>query len=100
MFQETLLPNSFGEDLIHLFLVVLSVVVLTISALAYFRKGGARYLSLLLAFTFLTLSQVITLVEVLFLSQGLILLPFVGLHLTHLLDFLMLSSFVLALIKN
>lgn len=51
-----------------------------------------------LAFTFLALSQVVELVETLFLSNQLIFIPLTGIHLSHFLDFLILSSFSMALL--
>jgi uncharacterized membrane protein len=51
-----------------------------------------------LAFTFLTLSQIVELAETLFLSNELVYIPLTGIHLSHFLDFLMLSSFGMALL--
>jgi len=81
-------------------LVAFSFLVLSISILAYGERRSTRYLSLSLAFTFLTLSQIVELVETLFLSSQLILIPATGIHLSHFFDFLMLSSFSLALLTR
>lgn len=90
---------NIGEDLIHGVLVASSLVLWMIAARAYARKHDSRYLFLLLAFVFLGLSQVVTLLETISLSSQ-ILLPIFELHLSHLLDFLMLLSFTLALTRN
>ncbi len=73
-------------------------MVLLISLLAYASRRGARYLFLSLAFAFLALSEVLGLVETVFLSNQLILIPLTGIHLSHFVEFLMLFSFSLALI--
>jgi hypothetical protein len=88
------------DDLMHVLIVLLSIVVLTISVTAFWQKRNARYLMLFVAFFFLALSQIFTLGEVLFYSGALITIPFVGIHLTHLFDFLMLVTFGLALLRN
>lgn len=88
-----------GEDLIHTVLVASSVVLVTIAGRAYFKKSDPRYLFLLLAFVFLGVSQVVTLLEAIYVS-GPIFLPFLDLHLSHLLDFLMLLSFTISLTRG
>jgi hypothetical protein len=99
--SRRLRPLSFniGEDTIHTVLVASSIVLVIIASRAYLRRHDSRYLFLLLAFIFLGLSQVVTLLEALSFS-GPIFLPFVELHLSHLLDFLMLLSFTLSLTRN
>jgi hypothetical protein len=89
---------SVTDGLVHILLVSFSCLVLSISLLAYATRRDIRYLFLSLAFTFLALSQVVELVETLFLSNALVLIPSTGIHLSHFLDFLMLSSFSLALL--
>ena len=79
-------------------LVAFSGLVLMTSFLAYASRRDTRYMLLSLAFSFLTLSQIVELVETLFLSNELIYIPLTGIHLSHFLDFLMLSSFSLALL--
>jgi hypothetical protein len=91
---------SLPEDLIHASLVGLSAIVLSISILAYLRRRGSRYLFLTLAFTFLTLGQIVDLAETLWLSGQLILLPLLEVHLSHFFDFLMLSCFGIALTRK
>jgi uncharacterized membrane protein len=86
------------DGLVHVLLVAFSGLVLAISLLAYASRRDTRYMFLSLAFTFLALSQIVELVETLFLSSELILIPLTGIHLSHFLDFLMLSSFSLALL--
>ena len=86
--------------MVHVFLVGLSTAILAVSILAYLRKRNSRYLLLSLAFTFLSLSQTVDLVETLFMSSQLIVLPIIEVHLSHFFDFLMLSSFGLALTRK
>jgi uncharacterized membrane protein len=86
------------DGLVHVVLVAFSGLVLAISLFAYASRRDTRYMFLSLAFTFLALSQIVELVETLFLSSELILIPLTGIHLSHFLDFLMLSSFSLALL--
>lgn len=89
---------SITDGLVHILLVAFSGLVLMISLFAYASKRDTRYMFLSLAFTFLALSQVVELVETLFLSNQLIFIPLTGIHLSHFLDFLMLSSFSMALL--
>jgi hypothetical protein len=89
---------SVTDGLVHVLLVAFSTLVLSISILAYVGRRDSRYLSLSLAFAFLALSQVVELVETIFLSNQLIFIPLTGIHLSHFLDFLMLSSFSMALL--
>ena len=70
------------------------------SFLAYLERRNRRYLFLFLAFVFLASSELVGLVEVLFYSSQLILIPFTAIHLSHFLEFLMLSSFSLALLSK
>jgi hypothetical protein len=88
-----------GDDLLHLLIVITSFVLLGISLFAYLRRPSSRYLLLFLAFFFLAISQTITFAEVFFLSDAMLTIPYVGLHVTHLLDFAMLLSFGLALTR-
>lgn len=89
---------SVTDGAVHILLVAFSGLVLTISLLAYASRRDTRYMFLSLAFTFLALSQVVELAETLFLSDQLVLIPLTGIHLSHFLDFLMLSSFSMALL--
>jgi len=89
------------DGIVHILLVAFSIVVLLISLLAYAERKTTRYLFLSMAFAFLTGSEVVGLVESWFLSTQLIFIPATGIHLSHFLEFLMLSSFSLALlVKN
>jgi uncharacterized membrane protein len=90
----------FTDLVVHFLLVALSCMVLLISALAYLDRRSKRYFLLLMAFVFLALSQVVELVETLFLSNQLIFIPSSGIHLSHFLDFLMLGSFSVALLSK
>jgi hypothetical protein len=86
------------DAVVHILLVAFSGLVLLISLLAYASRRDTRYMFLSLAFTFLALSQVVELIETLFLGNQLVYIPLTGIHLSHFLDFLMLSSFSLALL--
>jgi len=89
------------DGIVRILLVAFSIVVLLISLLAYAERKTTRYLFLSMAFAFLTASEVVGLVESWFLSTQLIFIPATGIHLSHFLEFLMLSSFSLALlVKN
>ena len=88
------------DGIVHILLVAFSIVVLLISLSAYAVRKTQRYLFLSLAFGFLTASQVVGLVESWFLSTQLIFIPATGIHLSHFLEFLMLSSFSLALLTK
>jgi hypothetical protein len=88
------------EDMVHVLLVGLSSAILLVSIAAQLRKRNSRYLFMTLAFGFLTLSQSVELVETLFMSNQLVVVPVAGVHLSHFLDFLMLSSFGLALFRK
>ena len=89
---------SLTDAIIHVLLVAFSALVLAISILAHAEKRSRRHLFLMLAFGFVFLSQVVELIETLYLSNQLILIPFTEVHLSHFLDFLMLSSFSFALL--
>ena len=84
--------------MVHVLLVAFAAAVLLISLFAYAARRDTRYMLLSIAFTFLSLSQVVELIETVFLSNQLIYIPLTGVHLSHFLDFLMLSSFSLALL--
>jgi len=85
---------------VHLLLFAFSGVVLLISVLAYAERKTSRFLYLSLAFMFLASSETVSLIETLFLSSQLIFVPFTGIHLSHFLEFLMLSCFGLALLAK
>lgn len=53
-----------------------------------------------MAFAFLAASQVVELVEALFLNSQLVFIPYTAIHLSHFLDFLTLSSFSIALLAR
>jgi len=86
------------DAVVHVLLVAFSGLVLVISLFAYATRRDTRYLLLSIAFTFLFLSQLVELIETIFLSNQLVYIPLTGIHLSHFLDFLMLSSFSLALL--
>jgi hypothetical protein len=94
----TLSPSiNWGDSIMHLIIVVLAVTVLSVSFLAYQRRRSRRYLLLSLGFFFLFLSQFATLLEVILLSNALIIIPSIGLHLSHVFDFLTLIFFMLGI---
>jgi hypothetical protein len=84
------------EAAVHTLAVILSLLVLTISILAYKRRGGRRYLALSVAFVFLALSQVLQFAESYYFN-AFVFIPLLDIHLSHLLDLAMLVSFGLAL---
>jgi hypothetical protein len=94
------LPYTFNDDLLHVLIVAMAFLVLTISALAYWRRPERRYLFLMIAFIFLALSQTETLIETVFLSNTLIIVPVLDVHLAHLFDFFTLFNFGLALLSR
>jgi hypothetical protein len=75
----------------------MAIAVLLVSVLAYERKRNRRYLLLSVAFFFLFLSQFSTLLEAIFMSDALINIPIIGLHLSHVLDFFTLAFFLLSM---
>ena len=88
---------DWGEAILHVAIAALSITVLTVSVLAYFRRKTRRYLLLSTGFFFLFLTQFSSLLEVIFLSNALIIIPSIGLHLSHVFDFLTLIFFMLAM---
>jgi len=88
---------DWGDAVMHVVIVVLSIVVLTVSLLAYNRRRTRRYLFLSTGFFFIFMSQLATLFEVVFFSNALLIIPSIGLHLSHVFDFLTLLFFLLAL---
>ncbi|MHB8565476.1 MAG: hypothetical protein ACYC7D_04680 [Nitrososphaerales archaeon] len=103
----SILPNvllvstpDLSDEIMHVLIVALSFTLVVIASLAYLRKRNRRYLFLSLAFIFLLLSQIVTMLEVVVYSNYLLIIPAIGLHLSHLFDLLMLLSFTLALIRD
>ena len=88
---------DWGEVILHITIVALSITVLSVSVLAYFRRKTRRYLLLSIGFFFLFLTQFSSLLEVVFYSNALIIIPSIGLHLSHVFDFLTLIFFMLAM---
>jgi hypothetical protein len=88
---------DWGEAILHITIVALSITVLSVSVLAYFRRKTRRYLLLSIGFFFLFLTQFSSLLEVVFYSNALIIIPSIGLHLSHVFDFLTLIFFMLAM---
>jgi len=94
------LPYFFTDDLIHILIVIMSFTVLGISFFGYLRRRNSRYFLLFLAFVFLTLSQTTTAIETFFLSDQLIIIPYMDVHVTHLFDFVTLLCFGFALTRQ
>jgi len=88
---------SIEEALIHTILVGASLAVLLVSVRAFMARGGGRYFALMVAFVFMTLSQVVDFVESYY-STGFIIFPVLDVHLSHLLDLVMILSFGAALL--
>jgi hypothetical protein len=88
---------AWGEAILHASIVALSITVLCVSVLAYFRRRTRRYLLLSMGFFFLFLAEFSALLEVVFFSNALIIIPSISLHLSHVFDFLMLIFFMLAM---
>ena len=87
-----------GNDVLHVLLAALSLAVLAISAGAYLRRRDSRYFFLMVAFVFFFLDQAVTLYQVVYFYGFLITVPYLGLHLVHLLELLMLASLLAALL--
>jgi hypothetical protein len=90
--------NVEGVDVLHIFLAVLSVAVLVISVGAFVRRRETRYLFLMVAFLFFCLDQLITLYQEVYFYGLLIVIPYLGLHLVHVLELAMLLSLIAALL--
>ncbi len=90
--------NVEGVDILHFSLAILSVVVLAISIAAYVRRRETRYFFLMIAFLFFCLDQVVTLYQELYFYGLLIVIPYIGLHLVHVLELVMLLSLIAALL--
>jgi hypothetical protein len=96
-----LLSSLSTEVLLHIVIVILASLLVVVSISAYLRKKwNSRYLFLALAFVCLFASQFVTLIEVVAYSDTLIVIPELGLHVTHVLDLLTLVSFLLAMRKS
>lgn len=90
--------TSDANDLLHFLLAFFSVALFAVSVGAFVRRRGSRYLFLMLAFGLLCMDQLVTLYQQLYYGGFLILIPYVDLHLVHLLELLMMVSFAIALI--
>jgi hypothetical protein len=90
--------SASGNDVLHFLLAGLSVAIMGVSMAAYIRRKDRRYFFLMLAFVFLALDQAITLYQELYFYGLLIVIPYLGLHLVHFLELLMLISFMAALL--
>jgi len=90
--------NVEGVDVLHLTLAILSVAVFGISIAAYVRRRETRYFFLMIAFLFFCLDQTITLYQEMYYYGFLIVIPYIGVHLVHVLELLMLVSLIAALL--
>ena len=88
------------DAVMHLITVSLSIAVFSISVRALQKRPSHRYIMLSFAFIFLLLSQLDEFIESLFYSGNQLMIPYLDLHVSHLFDFLMLVSFVLALVRS
>ncbi|HEY6283888.1 MAG TPA: hypothetical protein VIW22_08195 [Nitrososphaerales archaeon] len=88
---------SFVEEVVHSLGVSLSLAVLGIAVLAFVRQRSKRYLALLVAFLFLSADESVQFVES-FYFNAFIYVPYLEIHLSHLLDLAMLISFGIALL--
>ena len=88
---------SFVEELVHSLGVSLSLAVLGIAVLAFARQRSKRYLALLVAFLLLSADESVQFVES-FYFNAFIYVPYLEIHLSHLLDLAMLISFGIALL--
>jgi len=93
------LITSNQDDIMHLVLLVLSTVLMLISANGYRRRPSSRYFFLMLAFVFFFLDQAVTFYQEIYLDGLLISVPYLGLHLIHLFELLMSLSFLTALLR-
>ncbi len=96
----TALPYFFTDDLIHLLIVIMSFSLVGISFYGYLRQRNSRYFLLFLAFVFIMLSQTTTAIETFFMSDQLIIIPYMDVHVTHLFDFATLLCFGFALTRS
>jgi hypothetical protein len=87
------------DAVMHYILVGLSIALLVISANGFRQRRTGRYFFLVLAFVFFFLDQSITLWQQLYLGDALVSIPDVGIHVTHLMEFLMSASFIAALLN-
>ena len=89
-----------SDEIMHVLMVILSFTLVLIASLAYLRRRNRRYMFLTLAFIFLFASQAVTMLEVVVYSNYLLIIPVIGLHLSHVLDLMMLISFAAALMRE
>jgi len=94
----TLITSS-QDNIMHFVLLLLSVVLMAISANGFRRRPNSRYFFLMLAFTFFCLDQAVTFYQEIYLNGLLISVPVLSLHLVHLLELLMSVSFLTALLR-
>jgi hypothetical protein len=90
--------NVEGVDVLHFSLAILSVVVFGISVAAFVRRRESRYFFLMIAFLFFSLDQIVTLYQEIYFYGLLIVIPYIGLHLVHVLELVMLLSLIAALL--
>jgi hypothetical protein len=94
-----IIVTSIDDDIVHALLLVTSVILMTVGANAYRKARDGRYFLLMLAFVFFFLDQTVTAYQEFYLSGELIAIPFLGLHVVHVFEFLMSASFLGALLK-
>jgi hypothetical protein len=86
-----------GEAVVHTTTVLLSLLVLGISAFAYRKAKGRRYFLLALGFLFLSVSQLEQFFESYYFN-AFVYLPYLEVHFSHLFDLSMLVCFGAALL--
>jgi len=93
------LITSNQDDIMHFVLLMLSVVLMAISANGFRSRPNSRYFFLMLAFVFFFLDQAVTFYQEIYLNGLLISVPILSLHVVHLLELLMSVSFLTALLR-
>jgi hypothetical protein len=83
---------------LHFVLLLLSIVIVAISANGFRRRRNFRYFFLMLAFVFFAADQAVTFYQEIYLNGLLISTPFLSLHLVHFLELLMSVSILTALL--
>lgn len=84
----------------QLAIIVLSIVIFWISLNAYFRRRSIRYALLSFAFLFLFLSQIVSYSQTLVLSGVLLVVPYLDLPVSYVIELATMLFFFLAIIQN
>jgi len=100
LLSTTFSDSAVPDELMHVVIVGLSAFLVVLAIPAYLKRRSGRYLFLSLGFIFIFLSQSVTLLEVAAFSDSLFTIPYFGLHISHLFDFITVLSFCIALARN